>query len=189
MIYDITDIFPREPTNPFLGKPRPKIAALIHMMVSPASPPCVFITFPRKGSLWRPPFPGGRNGGTPVLQGSPGRAPSTDWGPSKPLPPLLSALTPPERAACFRGERAHGPVSAREDLHHAEVAWASRGCCAESRTLASHGGPAVSPPRERAAPTGLLTPETSGVSSSLPTIDVSTKPSRYTRPGPSHCAG
>lgn len=37
---------------------------------------------------------------------------SPDWGPSKPLPPLLSALTSQARAACFRGERVHGPVSA-----------------------------------------------------------------------------
>lgn len=124
--------------------------------------------------MWRYPFPGGK-GGTPVLQGSPGRAPSSpDWGPSRPLLLLRSALTPqagqPASGASAARSRLSpaGPGLARAERLHADVGGRLGGATLTARPLASHGGPAVFQRRERAAPTGLLRPEASGVFSSLP---------------------
>lgn len=71
--------------------------------------------------------------GHPSYRALLGEHSSPDWGPSKPLPPLLSALTSQVRAACFRGEHVHGPVSA----------WTERLCGVSTLTLGGRLGGAV----------------------------------------------
>lgn len=163
MIYNITDIVPREPTNPFLRKPTPKIAALIQITASPPSLHHRHSShfpghLPKEGVFVEISIPR-RKRRTPALQGSPGRAPSSpDWGPSRPLLLLRSALTP-RQGSLLQGRAQHvlpQPSWTWPGWRNASTPTpvGVPGCHADSQDPGLPRRPQSSSCRERAAPTG-----------------------------------
>ena len=146
MIYDITDILPREPTNPFLRKPTPKIAALI-----PISEPCLPSTmrihhvsqgcFQGRGVCGDIHSQEEKMAGHPSCRALPGEHPLHLTGAPRGCSCPSAQLSLPRQGSLLQGRaRTRSCLSpARPGLAwaerlHADLGWAPRGCSAESRT-------------------------------------------------------